>query len=140
MYCYVYILKIHQNDSQTFVFLFISAIPVLNIPQDTYTAVYGQQLVIDCTIQSANPSVTNIYWTRQSGGNTVTINNGDGGYQGSTPQTPALTINFVTTAHTGTYRCHGTNVVGTGSSNQAAVTITGGLYSSFKQLFLEFCI
>jgi hypothetical protein len=48
------------------------------------------------------------------------------GYQGSTPGSPSLIINFAKTGSNGVYACFARNAVGTGSSNPTTLTITGG--------------
>jgi hypothetical protein len=46
------------------------------------TVPFGNQVTIPCSITSAAPSATNVYWTRNQNNNIININNGDSGYQG----------------------------------------------------------
>ena len=101
-------------------------IPTLQIPLSSYSDTYGNQVTIPCSIISATPSATIVYWTRNQNNIIININNGDSGYQGSTAGSPSLTINFVTTGSNGVYTCFATNTIGTGSSNPTTLTITGG--------------
>ncbi|CAG2194008.1 unnamed protein product [Mytilus edulis] len=106
--------------------LTINSLPVVQINPSTYTATYGSQVIINCNIVSASPAATQVYWQRSSNNQILRIDNGDQGYQGSTTSTPSLTINFVTTDNAGVYTCFATNAVGTGTSNQGTVILTGG--------------
>ncbi|VDI41659.1 Hypothetical predicted protein, partial [Mytilus galloprovincialis] len=103
--------------------------PVIEIFPTTYTASYGNQVVIYCNISSASPAVSEVYWQRSTNNQVLKIYNGDVGYQGSSPTTPSLTINFVATANAGIYTCLARNEVGTSNSNTATLTIIGGLLS-----------
>ena len=105
---------------------FFVGMPTLNIPQNSYSDTYGNQVTIPCSITSATPSATSVYWTRNQNNNIININNGDNGYQGSTPGSPSLIINFAKTGSNGVYACFARNAVGTGSSNPTTLTITGG--------------
>ena len=120
VYCYTKVIKYISCC------IFFVGIPTLNIPQNTYSDTYGNQVTIPCSITSATPSATIVYWTRNQNNNIININSGDSGYQGSTPGSPSLTINFATTGSNGVYTCFATNAVGTGTSNPTTLTITGG--------------
>jgi hypothetical protein len=91
VYCYTKVIKYISCC------VFFVGIPTLQIPQNSYSDTYGNQVTIPCSITSATPSATIVYWTRNQNNNIININNGDSGYQGSTPGSPSLTINFATT-------------------------------------------
>ncbi|VDH94753.1 Hypothetical predicted protein [Mytilus galloprovincialis] len=106
--------------------LFSLGLPVVEITPLTYTAAIGDQVTIHCNIVSDSAGVNEVYWQTTSNNQLRLIYNGDIGYQGSTPTTPSLTINFASINDTGTYTCHATNDQGTGNSNTGNVTVTGG--------------
>ena len=120
MYCYTKVIK------YILCCIFFVGIPTLQIPQKSYSDTYGNQITIPCSITSATPSATNVYWTRNQNNNIININNGDSGYQGSTVGSPSLTINFATTGSNGVYKCLATNALGTGTSNPTTLTISEG--------------
>lgn len=105
--------------------LFSLGLPVVEITPLTYTAAIGDQVTIHCNIIADSAGVNGVYWQRISNNQLRLIYNGDIGYQGSTPTTPSLTINFASINDTGTYTCHATNDQGTGNSNTGTITITG---------------
>ena len=107
----------------------ISGIPVVNIPQPSYSIEYGNPITIECTV-TANPLHTIVIWQKIVNGQPTTINQGNSGrYTGGTVNTPSLTIQSAVTSDTGVYRCLATNAVGTGQSQDTTLTITGGLCS-----------
>ncbi|XP_076111872.1 uncharacterized protein LOC143080082 isoform X2 [Mytilus galloprovincialis] len=102
------------------------SLPVVEISPTTYNTAIGDQVTIHCNIVSDSAGVNEVYWQTTSNNQLRLIYNGDIGYQGSTPTTPSLTINFASINDTGTYTCHATNDQGTGNSNTGNVTVTGG--------------
>ncbi|XP_048778626.2 hemicentin-1-like isoform X2 [Ostrea edulis] len=101
------------------------SIPVVDISQNSYTAITGNNLVIPCTV-SASPAVNSVAWRFTSNsGSVVTITASSSKYTLSSSQNfPQLTILSVSSSDSGTYRCSATNSVGTGSDS-TAVSVTG---------------
>ena len=105
----------------------------VSVTPATQGAVIGDNsVVIRCTV-SGIPHATSWYWTfsqlGSGSGSQTTIaqgtNNTD--YTVSNSNTnPHLTIKTITTADAGDYICRATNAVGTSSSQQSRLTVTGG--------------
>ena len=89
-------------------------LPILNIPQSSYSDTNGNQVTIPYSITSGTPSATNVYyWTRNQNNNIININNGDNGYHRSTVGTPSITIDIATTYINDVYTCYAINALGT---------------------------
>ena len=134
---------------------FFSGALSVSVTPATNSAVIGDNIVvIQCTV-SGIPQATSWYWTclpLESGyGSQTTITQGtnNADYTVSNSNTnPHLTIKTITAADAGDYSCHATNVVGTSSSPQSRLAVTGGklniyifvlfLYSIFGNLFLAY--
>ncbi|XP_065932028.1 platelet binding protein GspB isoform X4 [Magallana gigas] len=99
--------------------------PVVDISQNSYTAITGNNVVIPCTV-SASPAATSISWRfTSSSGSEIQITSSSSKYSLSGSNNfPQLTILSVGPSDSGTYRCSATNLVGT-SSDTASLTVTG---------------
>ena len=74
---------------------------------------------------TATPFHTNVFWQRIDNGVATTLNIDGVQYSGSTVNTPSLTI-FNSAANDATiYTCSATNAVGTGTSGQTTLTVSG---------------
>eukprot|EP00105_Crassostrea_gigas_P036163 XP_019920311.1 PREDICTED: hemicentin-1 [Crassostrea gigas] len=106
-------------------FLDVTSKPVVDISQNSYTAITGNNVVIPCTV-SASPAATSISWRfTSSSGSEIQISSSSSKYSLSgTNNFPQLTILSVGPSDSGTYRCSATNLVGT-SSDTASLTVTG---------------
>ena len=113
-------------------FLFISDPPIAIIGSSNYQALVGNTITIGCTV-TANPIVQNVYWERDINGIITTIgpSTNPNKYGGSTTVNPSLTINNVDFSDEGNYRCYATNIVGTGSSNQGFLDVSGREFKAF---------
>ncbi|XP_063396352.1 titin-like [Mytilus trossulus] len=100
------------------------SLPVVQIPQNNYIDTYGKKVVIPCSIVS-DSTLTGIYWEKCHKNKIVRINNGDKGYEGITPTSPSLIINFATSDDNGTYVCHVINAAGKSTSNSATLELNG---------------
>ena len=85
----------------------------------------GNPVTITCTVV-ATPSATTIVWRRNINNQATTLDITIGRYSGGTISNPSLTINSVVQEDQGQYTCQAINSVGTGSSNQVYLTVTGG--------------
>ena len=76
-----------------------------------------------------------MYWERDINGIITTIgpSTNPNKYGGSTTVNPSLTINNVDFSDEGNYRCYATNIVGTGSSNQGFLDVSGREFKAFKK-------
>uniref|UniRef100_A0A8W8J7G4 Ig-like domain-containing protein n=1 Tax=Magallana gigas TaxID=29159 RepID=A0A8W8J7G4_MAGGI len=99
--------------------------PVVDISQNSYTAITGNNVVIPCTV-SASPAATSISWRFTSSSESeIQISSSSSKYSLSGSNNfPQLTILSVGPSDSGTYRCSATNLVGT-SSDTASLTVTG---------------
>ncbi|XP_069133931.1 serine-rich adhesin for platelets-like isoform X6 [Argopecten irradians] len=103
------------------------SIPVVTIAQPSYSAITGQSVTLECTV-SANPTHSQVFWQRIDNGVATTINlNNVNKYSGSTVNSPSLTILNVASNDQALYTCSATNVVGTGTSTQTTLTVTGSI-------------
>ncbi|XP_033752264.1 hemicentin-1-like isoform X3 [Pecten maximus] len=103
------------------------SVPVLSTPTTSVTANSGTSITLQCSIQSANPSVTSVTWrfVPSAGGATTNINSATNGYTGSTTANPSLTITSVSSANAGTYTCGAVNAAGPGQGLPITLTVTG---------------
>ena len=127
----------------------------VSVTPATHSAVIGDNIVvIQCTV-SGIPQATSWYWTclplESGSGSQTTITQGtnNADYTVSNSSTnPHLTIKTITAGDAGDYSCHATNVVGTSSSQQSRLAVSGGklniyifvlfLYSIFCNLFVSY--
>ncbi|OPL33462.1 hypothetical protein AM593_10437, partial [Mytilus galloprovincialis] len=105
-------------------------LPILRVKNKTYESVYGNEVTLDCDIKS-DPSISNVYWTKEANGIQTIINQRSVGYQGITPAHPSLTITYATIYDNGKYTCFGTNAVGTSNSEPTIVNVIGDLPEVF---------
>ncbi|XP_069133870.1 basement membrane-specific heparan sulfate proteoglycan core protein-like [Argopecten irradians] len=100
------------------------SVPVLSVQSTTASANVGASATLQCSITSASPSVTAVYWQfTPTGGTTTQITPSTSGYTGITTANPSLTISSVSTASAGTYTCFAVNSAGTGQSQQITLTV-----------------
>lgn len=101
----------------------------MQILQSYYTKPCGDQVVIQCRIESVS-CVTDVYWEKFSNNSSEKITRDENGYHGRTFTTtsPSLTIDHVTKNYAGTYICHATNASGKGTSKSATLILNGGWY------------
>ncbi|XP_052058072.1 hemicentin-1-like isoform X3 [Mytilus californianus] len=103
------------------------SIPVVNILQPNYNVVIGNTVTLECTV-SANPFQTSVVWQKIQNGVTSNVNTGlVTKYTGATVNTPSLTISNTDTTDSANYVCTATNSVGTGTSSQTSLSVTGSI-------------
>lgn len=97
---------------------------MVNIPQNSYSSVTGQDVQIPCSV-SANPTAT-ITWTFISTSQSQTsITTSTSKYTFNPSSTDGtLRIRSTSSSDTGTYRCQATNAVGT-ASDSASLSVSG---------------
>lgn len=77
---------------------------------------------------TATPAATSIVWQKYINSQPVTIDMNNNRYTGGTTTNPSLTISSVTQDDQSQYICQAINSVGTGTSNQVYLTVTGGRF------------
>ncbi|XP_033753215.1 basement membrane-specific heparan sulfate proteoglycan core protein-like [Pecten maximus] len=102
------------------------SLPIVIITQDAYSVVTGQTVTLGCTV-SATPTHTNVFWQRIDNGVATTLNIDGIKYSGSTVNTPSLTITSANSNDNTVYTCSATNAVGTGTSGQTTLRVTGSI-------------
>ncbi|CAG2239104.1 HMCN [Mytilus edulis] len=99
-----------------------------NIPTVTASIIgsakVANPVTITCTI-IATPAATRIVWQRFVNNAATTIDTSSIRYSGGTTSIPSLTINIVQADDQGLYFCQALNTVGTGTSNNVYLTVTG---------------
>ena len=131
---------------------FPDALSVSVTPATQSTVIGDNSVVIQCTV-NGTPQALSWSWTFSPLGSgsqtTITQGTNNADYTVSNSNTnPHLTIKIITAIDAGAYICHATNVVGTSSSPQSRLAVTGGklniyifvlfLYSIFCNLFLAY--
>ncbi|XP_069133471.1 serine-rich adhesin for platelets-like isoform X3 [Argopecten irradians] len=113
------------GESSTTYLTVSGSIPVVTIPQNSYSILTGGSVVIDCTVSSV-PAHTSVSWNRVSSSGGISAIQIDGvNYSGGTVNSPSLSVNNADSSDTGFYVCTATNSIGTGTSNQAYLSVTG---------------
>lgn len=108
--------------------MILSDIPAVAIPNN-YQVEIGQSVIVVCTVNS-DPAHTTVQWQRRSASGSVTnldISN-QNKYQNGNLNNPSLTILSATAADEGYYICTATNAVGTGTSGDRYVDVTGSKF------------
>ena len=100
----------------------------INIPESSYTVIYGNNITLDCII-TAIPELQNVSWKMENNGIMYDINTTNTlKYQGSTVENPALTILDTHFGNQGNYYCYGENDVDCGNSSFTVLTVFGGKF------------
>ena len=105
--------------------MFLTAIPVVQIQSNYYNVEIGKTITVECQI-TADPQHNAVQWRRVVNGVMSDVDLSDNSkYTGSTVTNPSLTIQSTTNNDEGYYICTATNAVGTGTSSQTYVDVTG---------------
>ncbi|XP_063441331.1 hemicentin-1-like isoform X2 [Mytilus trossulus] len=116
------------QSSQTYLDV-VGDIPVVQILSNYYSVEIGQSVNVECEVQ-ADPLHNSVQWKRVLNGATQNLDISNGNkYIGGTRNTPSLTIQSTGDSDEGYYICTATNAVGTGSSSQSYVDVTGSVLS-----------
>ncbi|XP_021370011.1 hemicentin-1-like [Mizuhopecten yessoensis] len=111
------------SSSQTYLYV-TGNIPSVSVSQTSYSIGYGSSVTLNCAVTST-PAASSVFWEHtDSNGVTSTVTIGSG-YQGSTLSSPSLVISSAALADQGSYYCKATNNVGTGTSSQVYLYVTG---------------
>ncbi|CAC5415117.1 unnamed protein product [Mytilus coruscus] len=113
------------QSQQTYVDV-IGSPPEISIQSNSYSVLLGQTVTFVCTI-SANPNATSVQWYKVINGVQSSLASNAGKYNTPTVSSPNLVINSAAQSDTGYYVCTATNIVGTGTSSQTYLTVTGSI-------------
>ncbi|CAG2218677.1 unnamed protein product [Mytilus edulis] len=102
----------------------VGNIPIVTVTTSAYIVDVNSSITLDCQV-TVNPTHTSVFWQKVTGGNTETIYIHGGKYNGSSISNPSLNISDVEFSDAGTYYCYARNSVGTGSSTQVVLAVSG---------------
>ncbi|XP_069115359.1 hemicentin-1-like isoform X2 [Argopecten irradians] len=91
------------------------SIPSVSVTQSAYSITTGSSITLGCSV-SGNPTVTSVYWQRNTGSGSQSITIDNVKFSGATVSTPSLTVNSASSSDAGSYTCFAVNSVGTGQS------------------------
>ncbi|KAK3107564.1 hypothetical protein FSP39_017383 [Pinctada imbricata] len=116
------------GSSSSATFLVNGSVPAVRVSQSSYAVLYGNDATLSCTV-SGVPSVSSVYWEKTVNGSTSVINSTTdvAKYGGVTLGSPSVEIYNVDFDDDAIYVCKAVNLVGTGSSVQVDLTITGSI-------------
>lgn len=108
------------------------------ILSNSYNVVVSGTVTLQCVV-NANPIHTVVQWQKIVNGQITNINLGnDNRLSGSTVNSPSLTISQSQFVDEGNYICTATNPVGTGTSQQTFLDVTGSMYKGTQSQFILF--
>lgn len=121
----------------TFILFFVVAgIPSVAVLSNSYSVVVSGTVTLQCVV-NANPIHTVVQWQKIVNGQITNINLGNNNrLSGSTVNSPSLTISQSQFADEGNYICTATNPVGTGTSQQTFLDVTGSMYKGTQSQFI----
>lgn len=104
-------------------------------------------MTLECTV-AATPTHTSVQWKRIQNGVTTPISVSSSKYSGSLVNSPSLSINNTDLNDNGTYICTAINSIGTGTSSETTLIVTGSKYilfldstkSKLQKIFLKLII
>ncbi|XP_052103319.1 hemicentin-1-like [Mytilus californianus] len=114
-----------QSPQQIFVDV-MGTVPDISIQSNSYSVLLGQTVTLVCTI-SADPNATSVRWYKVINGVLTSLSINAMKYNTPTVSSPNLIINTAAQSDDGYYVCTATNIVGTGTSSQTYLTVTGNL-------------
>jgi hypothetical protein len=108
-------------------YLFRIDIPKVQIQEDSYYIILGENVTMGCEIYS-HPLNTYVYWLHKTSEEFTAVTIDNVTYSGGTVRDPSLTIMGVRFSDSGEYICVAVNFVGESRSNATTLNVTGGLY------------
>ncbi|CAC5426426.1 unnamed protein product [Mytilus coruscus] len=100
-------------------------VPNVEVEVREQTAHFGEELSIQCTVQS-DPVHGKVYWEKRNGDEVTSLTSQTKGIRGITIDQPSLTIMFVASTDTGSYTCYAQNSVGVGKSKTTKLNVVAG--------------
>ena len=126
---------LHNHNQFSFSY---TDLPTATILSNTYSVIVGGSVTLQCTV-SGNPAITSVQWSRTVNGQQQSITiGGNSRYSGGSVNSPSLVIANAANADEGYYTCSATNVVGTGTSQQTFLDITGSRWHTLIHLSIYF--
>ncbi|XP_052079356.1 hemicentin-2-like isoform X1 [Mytilus californianus] len=113
------------TESQKAIHVVVKDVPMVKIEQTAYQAAFGKSVQMKCQIRSIRWPVLSVFWERHVSGGSSILHSGLSGILGASIDHPSLTINYVSVADAGTYKCCATNKIGIGKSIEAYLTVIG---------------
>lgn len=121
-------MELHAYKSFFFLFLFLAAVPSVNIQSTSYSVTYGGTVTLECVVNSS-PFQTSVEWQRIANGVSTNIDvTQEPRYSGGTVNSPSLIISGAVSGDAGVYVCSATNDAGKGVSGQTVLTVQGSEY------------
>ena len=114
-------------------------IPILSIGSSSYTVQVGGTVTLACSVLSATPAITTVFWRKLVNGAYTNINIDNIRFFGGTVSNANLTITNVVLSDQTSYQCSASNSAGTGNSGATTLTVSGSmLFVDFLILFYEY--
>lgn len=120
-------LCIYKHEWYYIIFI---AIPSVKVVQKFYKIRHGNNVTIDCNITST-PNYINVYWLKTFNDLTTKVTSHTHRVHGGSVTVPSLTILNIDMNDSGLYTCYAQNLVGTGSSEHANLTVVGSKCFAF---------
>nr|XP_022325054.1 hemicentin-1-like isoform X45 [Crassostrea virginica] len=102
-------------------------IPILSIGSSSYTVQVGGTVTLACSVLSATPAITTVFWRKLVNGAYTNINIDNIRFFGGTVSNANLTITNVVLSDQTSYQCSASNSAGTGNSGATTLTVSGSV-------------
>ncbi|XP_078326834.1 hemicentin-1-like isoform X12 [Crassostrea virginica] len=113
------------TQKSTFVSIVVQQIPILSIGSSSYTVQVGGTVTLACSVLSATPAITTVFWRKLVNGAYTNINIDNIRFFGGTVSNANLTITNVVLSDQTSYQCSASNSAGTGNSGATTLTVSG---------------
>ncbi|XP_076071918.1 protein sax-3-like isoform X2 [Mytilus galloprovincialis] len=118
--------EIGKGRSDTAVVTVKGGVPSVITDVRNYTVLYGQTVILACSID-AYPPIIDVHWKRNLSDIVTVISSGSVGLRGINQTHPSLILDIATSPDSGTYVCIATNNAGTGQSEEITLVVYGGI-------------
>lgn len=98
--------------------------PVVRVLSNSYSVLLGNTATLECVI-TASPAASIVQWYRVINGQQQTIDSSSSNYNTPTVNNPSLRVLSAANSDEGYYICSASNPVGTASSAQTFLDVTG---------------
>ncbi|CAG2207666.1 HMCN [Mytilus edulis] len=118
--------EIGKGRSDTAVVTVKGGVPSVITDVRNYTVLYGQTVILACSID-AYPPIIDVHWKRNLSDIVTVISSGSVGLRGINQTHPSLILDIATSPDSGTYVCIATNNAGTRQSEEITLVVYGGI-------------